>query len=103
MRPEDWPAVAAVYAEGIATWHATFQTDVPAWEDWDRGHRADCRLVARESNENDIVGWAVLTSVSSRCVYAGVAEVSIYVAAAARGNGVGTKLLQALITESEAA
>jgi L-amino acid N-acyltransferase YncA len=103
MRPEDWPAVAAVYAEGIATWHATFQTDVPAWEDWDRGHRADCRLVARESNENDIVGWAALTSVSSRCVYAGVAEVSIYVAAAARGNGVGTKLLQALITESEAA
>jgi len=103
LRPEDWPAVAAIYAEGIATRHATFQIDVPAWEDWDRGHRADCRLVARESDENAVVGWAALTPVSGRCVYAGVAEVSVYVAAAVRGNGVGTKLLRALITESEAA
>jgi L-amino acid N-acyltransferase YncA len=103
MKPEDWPAVAEIYREGIATWHATFQTTVPTWEEWDRSHRIGCRIVARNGDDNAIVGWAALTPVSGRCVYAGVAEVSVYVAASARGNGIGRKLLAGLIEASEAA
>lgn len=102
MSATDWPAVAAIYAEGLATGNATFQTSVPAWECWDGDHRKDCRFVAR-NDSGDVGGWAALTPVSGRCVYAGVAEVSVYVAAAVRGKGVGTKLLTALIAASEAA
>lgn len=101
MRPVDWPAMSAVYREGIATGHATFETQVPSWETWDQAHRVDCRLVA--CLDGALVGWAALTPVSSRCVYQGVAEVSIYVSAAARGQGVGKLLLQALVAASEAA
>lgn len=101
MQPEDWPAVEAIYWEGIATGLATFETETPSWEAWDRSHREDCRLVARR--QGVIVGWAALTPVSGRCVYAGVAEVSVYVAAAARGQGVGRALLEALVGASEAA
>jgi L-amino acid N-acyltransferase YncA len=99
LRPADWPAVREIYAEGIATGQATFETLLPDWEKWDSGHRQDCRLIARE--RDDIVGWAALSPVSARPVYAGVAEVSVYVAGAARGRGVGTALLKALIGESE--
>ena len=99
MRPDDWPAVREIYREGIATGHATFETDVPDWEKWDSGHRQDCRLIARIGEQ--VLGWAALSPVSGRCVYAGVAEVSVYVAAAARSSGVGKALLQALIEESE--
>jgi L-amino acid N-acyltransferase YncA len=101
MSPADWPAVRAVYAEGIAGRNATFETDVPAWEAWDSAHHRHGRLVAREGNE--VVGWAALSPVSDRCAYAGVAEVSIYVAARARGRGVGGALLRALIEASERA
>ena len=101
MEPTDWTAVAQIYAEGLATGHATFETAVPTWEAWDKAHLATCRLVAKNS-EDAVVGWAALTAVSGRCVYAGVAEVSVYVAAAARGQGVGKQLLQALIASSEA-
>ena len=101
MQDEDAAAVLAIYGEGIASGNATFETDVPAWEDWNKAHRPDCRLVAR-SNGN-VVGWAALTPVSGRCVYAGVAEVSVYVAAAARGQGMGKMLLAALVEASEAA
>jgi L-amino acid N-acyltransferase YncA len=100
MRPADWPAVAAIYAEGIATGTATFQTGAPGWDDWDRDHRTDCRLVARDEDDT-VVGWAALAPVSGRCVYAGVAEVSVYVAAAVRGNRIGGKLLRALVAASE--
>lgn len=96
----DWDDVARIYADGIASGVATFETEVPAWEDWDRAHLAGHRLLARE--EGRAVGWAALAPVSSRCVYAGVAEVSVYVAAAARGRGVGTALLGALVESSEA-
>jgi len=96
---EDWQAVRAIYEEGIATGNATFETQAPDWEDWDAGHLQDCRLVARQGGH--IVGWAALSPVSGRCVYAGVAEVSVYVAAAARGQGIGKGLLQALIEVSE--
>jgi L-amino acid N-acyltransferase YncA len=99
MTAADWREVEAIYREGIATGNATFETELPNWEEWDRRHLTTGRLVAREAGE--VQGWAALSPVSARRVYAGVAEVSIYVAEAARGRGVGKKLLQALIEESE--
>jgi phosphinothricin acetyltransferase len=99
MANEDWPAVREIYAEGIATDNATFETVVPDWTKWDSGHHKKCRLLARDDRE--IVGWAALSPVSSRQVYAGVSEVSIYVAGSARGRGVGKALLNALIEASE--
>jgi phosphinothricin acetyltransferase len=90
----------AIYGEGIAGGLATFETELPSWEEWDAAHRTCCRLVARTAGE--IVGWAALSPVSRRQCYAGVAEVSIYVGAGARRQGVGRALLEALITESEA-
>ena len=91
---EDWPAVASIYREGIEGRLATFETEVPEWSAWDRAHLPEHRLAAREGEE--VVGWAALTPVSSRAVYTGVADLSVYVAAAARGRGVGTALLAAL-------
>lgn len=99
MLPEHWPSVKRIYEEGIATGNATFQTTAPAWEEWDAEHVKNSRLVAIEHAE--VLGWAAVTAVSGRCVYAGVAEVSVYVAAAARGKGIGKKLLNALIQETE--
>ncbi|MGD0162011.1 MAG: N-acetyltransferase family protein [Candidatus Sulfotelmatobacter sp.] len=99
MQPENWPAVREIYREGIATGNATFESELPDWEKWDNNHRQDCRLIARK--EEQVLGWAALSPVSGRRVYSGVAEVSVYVAAAARGTGVGKSLLQALIAESE--
>jgi len=100
LSPSDWPVVRDIYAEGIATGHATFERNVPEWEAWNAAHIDRCRLIARA--EEDIAGWAALTPVSGRCVYAGVAEVSVYIAAAVRRLGVGTALLAALIEASEA-
>jgi phosphinothricin acetyltransferase len=97
----DWPFIRAIYEEGVAAGNATFETTVPDWTAWDAAHRPDCRLVARRNGA--IVGWAALSPVSRRPVYAGVAEVSVYVAASARGCGVGRLLLAALIEASEAA
>ena len=99
MRPEDWPEVRKIYGEGIATGNATFETELPDWKKWDSNHRQDCRLLAQKGGH--VLGWAALSPVSSRRVYSGVAEVSVYVAAAARGNGMGKALLKALIEESE--
>jgi L-amino acid N-acyltransferase YncA len=99
MQPADWPAVREIYAEGIATGNATFETELPDWEKWNSAHRQDCRLIAREGNL--VRCWAALSPVSVRRVYAGVAEASVYVAAAARGRGVGKALLRMLIEESE--
>jgi L-amino acid N-acyltransferase YncA len=99
MKDEDWEEVASLYREGIADGNATFETQVPEWEKWDKSHLRDCRLIARA--EGKVVGFAVLTPVSTRSVYSGVAEVSIYVMTSARGIGVGKALLGALIDESE--
>jgi L-amino acid N-acyltransferase YncA len=100
MRPQDWPAVRTIYLEGIATGNATFEQSAPEWEKWDAGHLPGARIVARL--DGAVVGWAALSGVSSRCVYAGVAEVSIYVAERARGRGVGRQLMTRLIDESKA-
>ena len=97
----DWPAASSIYLEGIATGNATFETTAPTWEAWDTGHLPACRLAAREGGE--LLGWAALSKVSGRCVYAGVAEVSVYIAERARGNGIGKLLLEALVHASEAA
>jgi phosphinothricin acetyltransferase len=99
MRPQDWEFVRAIYLEGLATRQATFETEAPDWERWDAGHLPQCRLAARSGD--GVLGWAALSPVSRREVYAGVAEVSVYVAASARGRGVGVALMRALIEASE--
>jgi len=99
MQPGDWDAVRTIYLEGIATGNSTFERTAPDWQAWDQGHLPSCRLVARL--ESKILGWAALSPVSRRRVYAGVAEASIYVAEGARGRGVGAALLKALIEGSE--
>ena len=101
MTVDDWPSVCQIYREGIQSGDATFETSIPAWEIWDEKYHASCRLVARRDRE--VVGWAALSPTSARQVYAGVVEVSIYVAAAARGKGVGTQLMKALVEASEQA
>lgn len=99
MKAEDWERVRSIYLEGIASGHATFETDAPSWEQWDAGHLRQARLVARAVD--NVVGWAALSPASSRRVYRGVAEVSVYVGEGVRGRGVGRALLEALIDESE--
>jgi L-amino acid N-acyltransferase YncA len=95
LLPSDWPAVATVFAEGIATGHATFETTVPAWEDWDARHLPQHRFVAEIDGE--VAGWIAVVPYSSRAVYRGVGEESVYVAERARGQGVGRALLSTLI------
>lgn len=101
MLPGHWEGVRAVYSEGLATGDASFETEAPGWERWDAAHLLCCRLVATEGVR--VAGWAALSPVSSRKVYEGVAEVSVYVAAESRGKGLGRALLSALVAESEAA
>lgn len=100
MLAAHWPAVKTIYEAGLATGNASFQTAAPSWEEWDQAHLPHSRLVALEGDT--VAGWAALTAVSGRCVYAGVAEVSVYVAPVYQGEGIGKALLSALITESEA-
>jgi L-amino acid N-acyltransferase YncA len=95
----DWPAASAIYAEGIATGNATFESGVPSWEAWDAAHPS-LRLVAEE--DGAVLGWAALSPYSHRRCYRGVGEESVYVAADARGRGVGRALLDALIERAEA-
>lgn len=100
LRPEDWPAVRAIYEDGIRGGNATFETEAPSWERWDAAH-PEPRLVAER--DGAVVGWAALSPVSDRCCYEGVGDVSVYVAGAARGSGVGRTLLEALVERSEQA
>jgi len=99
MDGRDWEQVRTIYLQGIETGNATFETEAPTWERWDTGHLRRGRLVARE--EAHLLGWAALSAVSARAVYAGVAELSIYVAEASRGQGVGQALLEATIASTE--
>jgi L-amino acid N-acyltransferase YncA len=101
LRPGDWPEVSRIFREGIATGNATFETEVPPWAAWDAAHLHEHRFLAER--ESRVVGWIALAPVSSRCCYAGVAEVSAYVSEEARGEGVGTALLARLIESSERA
>ena len=97
MKDEDWDDVASIYREGIATGNATFYTEVPEWEKWNKNHLGDCRLVAKSKGQ--VIGWAALSPFSWKRFYAGITEVILYVTSSARGIGVGKALLNALIEE----
>lgn len=99
LTEQHYPDVKKIYEQGLATGNSTFQTSAPEWKEWDESHINNCRIVGIENDQ--VVGWAALTPVSGRCVYAGVAEVSVYVDEKFRGKGYGTTLLDALIQESE--
>lgn len=102
LTAEDWPAVREIYAQGIATGHATFEAEPPTWDAFDAGRLPDHRLVALHA-DGPILGWAAVSPVSSRAVYAGVVEHSVYVAPEGRGRGIGRLLMDALITSTEEA
>ena len=100
MTLADWPDVARIYGEGIATGLATFENAVPPYDEWNVTHHPRPRLVALAAGT--VVGWAALSPVSRREVYRGVAEVSVYVQEASRGEGVGHALLAALVDRAVA-
>lgn len=99
LEEKDWQAVSMIYQQGIDTGNATFEQDVPTWQDWNNSHLQMCRIVAEIDNQ--VVGWVALSPVSSRCVYGGVAEVSVYVSSDFGGQKIGTQLLTHLIEQSE--
>jgi phosphinothricin acetyltransferase len=99
LQGSDWARVRAIYLEGLATGEASFETEAPSWDAWNAAHLEYSRLVVREGTE--VVAWAALSPMSRRRCYAGVAEFSLYVAGAARGRGVGRRLLAALVASSE--
>src|ERR1700757_2937870 len=99
LRPQNWPQVREIYLDGLATGHASFEVEAPSWESWNQNHHSHSRLVARLDGR--VIAWAALAPVSIRGCYAGVAEVSLFVAADQRSKGVGKRLLQAVIESSE--
>lgn len=99
MSEKDWPEAGQIYQQGIETGLATLQPDCPSFAEWDQAHLKACRLIAAE--EEKVVGWAALTPVSGRCAYAGVAEVSVYIAPDSWGKGIGKALLMELVRRSE--
>jgi len=101
MLPSDWKQVSDIYSKGIATGFATFETQVPSYDHWNKAHTGHCRFVAEDNGA--ILGWVALSPVSSRCVYGGVAEVSVYIGPESQGKGIGKLLMSHLIQESEKA
>lgn len=99
LKETDWKQVSKIYQEGLDTGNATFELNVPAWDEWDKGHIKECRIVAEIDNK--VIGWSALSPISSRCVYGGVAEVSVYVSSKFTGQKIGTQLLEKLISASE--
>jgi L-amino acid N-acyltransferase YncA len=99
LTQKHWPEVKAIYKSGVATGNANFSFAEPEWASWDKAHVSNCRLVMAKKSE--VLGWAALSAIHDQCVFAGVAEVSIYIAENARGQGIGKQLLRALIDESE--
>lgn len=99
LTEKHWPEVKAIYVSGVATGNANFSHNIPDWDSWDKTHVKNCRLVATE--DSAVLGWAALTAISDHCVFAGVAEVSVYIAEGARGRGIGKKLLSELVKLSE--
>lgn len=100
MQASDWQRVKEIYESGIATGIATFEQSAPTWEKWNESHLQLGRFVALDSD--NVIGWIALTPVSSRCVYEGVAEISVYIDPAVQGKGVGIQLMNLAIAESEA-
>jgi L-amino acid N-acyltransferase YncA len=101
MKPEDWQQVRSIYLEGIATGNSTFEAYAPNWDKWDSAHLREHRLVVKE--RDTVLAWAALSPISSRFVYSGVAELSLYVAAGQRGKGIGSILIKAIIDSTEKA
>lgn len=99
LKSSHWSAVKEIYEQGLKTGVATFETESPSWEEWDQSHLSICRLVALEGDE--MIGWIALSPVSSRCIYGGVAEISVYVSEDHRGKGIGKQLLSEVIPVSE--
>lgn len=99
LRKNDWDSVAKIYKQGIETGNATFETEIPSWDEWNAKHLKTCRIVAEY--EKEVIAWAALVPVSVRKVYSGVAEITIYVSNTFQGEKIGTKLLEKMITESE--
>ena len=100
LTEKHWPEVRVIYQSGLATGNANFNHQVPDWDKWDNKHVKNCRLVAMQ--ESRVLGWAALTAITDNCVFAGVAEVSVYIAESARGKGIGKQLLSELVRQSEA-
>jgi L-amino acid N-acyltransferase YncA len=101
LTEKHWPEVAAIYGEGIATGHATFESELPDWEHFATSHSADHRYIA--IRDGRVLGWVAASRISDRCAYAGVVEDSVYVTEQARGHGVGLELLKTLINSTEVA
>ena len=99
LKASDWKSVSEIYQQGLDSGNASFETKSPTWELWDSSHLKECRIILQVDDE--IAGWAALSPVSSRCVYGGVAEVSVYIAEKFQGQKFGAKLLEKLISESE--
>lgn len=99
INPTNWKDIASIYKLGIDTDMATFETEIPSWDTWDLSHIQSCRIAAWLDTK--MLGWAALSAVSDRCVYGGVAEVSVYVDTNHDRKGIGTQLMEAIIVESE--